>query len=76
MANTMIPMPPIQCVRLLQNKIPLGSDSISFNIVDPVVVYPEIVSNSAFVNSGIAPVNRNGSVPDKVITIQPKATTK
>ena len=37
-ANTIIPIPPIQCVVLRQNKIPFGTDSISLRMVDPVVV--------------------------------------
>ena len=37
-ARTIIPIPPIQWVVLLQNKIPSGKDSISSKIVAPVVV--------------------------------------
>jgi len=37
-ASTIIPIPPIQCVMLLQNKTPSGITSISFNILAPVVV--------------------------------------
>ena len=37
-ASTIIPIPPIQCVRLRQNKTPLGTISISLNTVEPVVV--------------------------------------
>ena len=37
-AKTMIPIPPIQCVVLLQNKILLGMASISFKMEAPVVV--------------------------------------
>jgi hypothetical protein len=53
----MIPIPPIQCVRLLQKRIPAGSASISSRIDAPVVVYPEIVSKNAFVSDGMAPEN-------------------
>ena len=38
MASTIIPIPPIQCVILLQKIIPLGNDSIESSIVAPVVV--------------------------------------
>ena len=38
MAKTMIPIPPIQWVRLRHNKIPSGSASISSNMDAPVVV--------------------------------------
>ena len=57
-AKTIIPMPPIQWVKLRQNKTPSGSASMSFNIVEPVVVYPDIVSNTAFEKFGIDPVNK------------------
>ena len=58
MVSTMIPIPPIQWVALLQNKIPLGIDSMSVKIEDPVVEYPDKVSKKALVIDGIAPVNR------------------
>ena len=39
--NTKTPIPPNQCVKLLQNKIPFGKDSISVKMDDPVVVKPD-----------------------------------
>ena len=45
--KTRTPIPPIQCVRLLQKDIPIGRDSISVNIVEPVVVKPDTVSKKA-----------------------------
>ena len=51
-------MPPIQWVRLRQNRTPCGSPSISVRIDAPVVVSPETVSKNAFVNDGIAPERR------------------
>ena len=57
-ARTIIPIPPIQCVVLRQNKTPSGIASISFKIDAPVVVYPLMVSKKALVNEGIAPVNK------------------
>ena len=50
--------------------MPFGSDSISFKMVEPVVVYPEIVSKIAFVKSGIAPVNKYGSVSSSMGTVK------
>jgi NAD(P)-dependent dehydrogenase (short-subunit alcohol dehydrogenase family) len=45
--KTMIPIPPSQCVRLLQKRIPLGSPSTFEKILAPVVVNPETVSKKA-----------------------------
>ena len=45
--KTRTPIPPIQCVRLLQKDIPIGRTSISVNIVEPVVVKPDTVSKNA-----------------------------
>ena len=50
-ARTMIPIPPIQCVVLRQNKTPLGTTSISAKTDEPVVVYPDIVSKKALETS-------------------------
>lgn len=47
MTNMSTPMPPIQCVRLLQKAIPRGRASISVKIVEPVVVKPDTVSKKA-----------------------------
>jgi hypothetical protein len=58
MVKTIIPIPPIQWVALLQNKIPFGIDSISVKIEDPVVEYPDNVSKKALVIDGIVPVNK------------------
>ncbi len=40
-ANTRIPMPPIQWVKERQNRIPFGSTSTSVRIDAPVVENPE-----------------------------------
>lgn len=66
-----IPIPPIQCVKLRQKRIDLGIDSISVNIVAPVVVKPDVVSKNAFTKSGIAPLIMNGSEPNRDTSIQP-----
>ena len=42
------PIPPIHVEDMRQNCSPRGSTSISFRIVDPVVVKPETLSNQAF----------------------------
>ena len=57
-AKTIIPMPPNQCVILLQNRIPSGIASTSFKIVAPVVVKPEVVSNTILENPSIVPVSK------------------
>ena len=51
-------MPPIQWVKLRQNKIDLGKISMSVRMDEPVVVNPEIDSKKASVNPGIVPENR------------------
>ena len=51
-------MPPNQCVILLQNRIPSGIASTSFKIVAPVVVKPEVVSNTILENPSIVPVSK------------------
>ena len=58
MVNTIIPIPPIQCVADLQKRIPFGIISISFKIDEPVVEYPEMVSKKASGILGIAPDNK------------------
>ena len=39
--RTSTPMPPSQCVKARQNRMPLGMASMSVRIVEPVVVKPE-----------------------------------
>jgi hypothetical protein len=55
--RTIIPIPPIQCVRLLQNKMDLGKDSISVNMEEPVVVKPDTDSKNALIKCGMDPEN-------------------
>jgi len=50
----MMPIPPIQCVKLLHKRIDLGRLSMSERIDDPVVVKPDTDSNSASLKDGIA----------------------
>jgi hypothetical protein len=55
MNKTMIPIPPIQWVKLRQNKMDLGKLSISVKMEEPVVVKPETDSKKASMNKGISP---------------------
>ena len=45
--KTMTPMPPTQWVKLLQKRLAWLSASTSDRILDPVVVKPDTVSNTA-----------------------------
>jgi hypothetical protein len=56
--RTIIPRPPIQCVRLLQKRIENGSISTSVSIDDPVVLNPDVDSKKASINDGIVPLMR------------------
>ena len=72
--KTNTPIPPIQCVKLRQNKKQFDKASTSERIVAPVVVYPDIVSNKASNRLGISPLIKNGSAPEILSTIHPNAT--
>ena len=74
--NIKNPIPPIQCVKLRQNNIPLGSDSISVNMEAPVVVKPDDVSKKASINEGIAPLITKGRAPTTEINIHANPTVK
>ncbi len=74
--STMIPMPPIHCVRLRQYRMPFDTPSISVRMDAPVVVMPDMVSKKALVTLGIAPLIRYGSIPKHTIVNQPKATMR
>ncbi len=71
---TIIPSPPIQCVKLRQYKIPCGSSSILFRIEAPVVVNPDIVSKNASVTLVILPLNIYGIMPNTENNNQAVAT--
>ena len=68
--STSTPMPPIQWVNDRQNSTPLGRDSISVRIVEPVVVNPLTASKYASARQGIAPENQAGSAPNRDSTAQ------
>ena len=72
--NTRIPMPPTQCVKLLQKRTPLGNDSTSVSMLAPVVVNPEIVSNSASVNPICPTACQSGMAPNTDMSIHERAT--
>ena len=76
MANdrTIMPMPPIQWVRLRQNRMPRGRDSTSVSMLAPVVVKPDMVSKKASVKEGMAPEMRKGRQPNSEREIQAKVT--
>ena len=74
MIKTRTPIPPIQCVKLLQNSTQRGTTSTSVRILEPVVVNPDTDSNSAFTIFGIDPLSTNGIAPTILSTIQPRAT--
>ena len=61
----MIPIPPTQCVRLLQKRIEYGNISTSFIIEEPVVEKPDVDSKNASINDGIVPLRRYGKDPSK-----------
>ena len=67
-------MPPIQCVKLLQNKIQRGRASTSLKMLAPVVVNPETVSNRASTGFVMDPLNRKGREPITLSTIQLRET--
>lgn len=68
--KTSTPMPPIQCVKLRHSSAQCDRASTSSKMLAPVVVKPEIVSNSALVNEGISLLNTNGRQPNTLRNIQ------
>ena len=71
---TIIPKPPIQCVILRQSSKLLGKTSMSFRMVAPVVVNPDIVSKKASANHGMFPLSQYGISPMNENIIQVKVT--
>jgi hypothetical protein len=67
-------MPPIQCVKLLQNKISFVNTSTFVKILAPVVVKPELASKKASIRDGIDLLKTKGKEPKKDIRIQLNAT--
>ena len=63
-------MPPIQWVKLRQNRMPLGRSSTAGRMLAPVVVKPDTVSNRASTGFGMQPVTTKGTAPTMEMTIQ------
>ena len=63
-------MPPIQWVKLRQNRMPLGRSSTPGRMLAPVVVKPDTVSNRASTGFGMQPATTNGTAPTMEMTIQ------
>ena len=72
----MIPMPPIQWLNDLHRIMLLGVLAKSVITVAPVVVKPEADSNTALARSGVAFVRRKGIVPQAIIRIQDRPTSR
>ena len=66
-------MPPIQWVKLRQNRTPLGSPSTAGRMLAPVVVKPDTVSNMASTGLGMQPVSTKGMAPIILMTTQLRA---
>jgi len=70
-----IPIPPSQCIWVLQTFIDTGSVSIEERIVAPVVVKPETLSKKASVKDGIVPEIIKGTAPKRLAKVHAHATT-
>jgi len=70
------PIPPSKWVWLCQNNKPWGTASMSFRIVAPVVVYPDIISKNASVNDGIVQCIIKGIAEEAETTIHPVRAIK
>ena len=66
----MTPNPPMKWVEDLQKRRLFGRASMSVRIVDPVVVYPETLSNHAFIRVNSPPQSTYGSIPNMNESIQ------
>jgi len=69
----MTPAPPSHCMKLRQNRMLLGQDSMLVMMLEPVVVKPLMVSNMA--STTLIPYMTNGIAPITVSASQPVATT-
>jgi hypothetical protein len=72
--STIIPNPPIHCVRLLQKRIDFGSDSTSAKIVEPVVENPDADSKKASKKEVMDPLKIYGNMPKNVRANHDKVT--
>ena len=69
------PIPPMKWVSLRHINNPWSRDSMSWRMVAPLVVYPDIISKKASVKDGIAPESRNGKVDTPQMMLQPNTVT-
>ncbi len=72
--NTSTPMPPTQWVKLRHISMDGDKPSTLLRMLAPVVVNPEMVSNSASIREGISPLIQKGRAPKKLKTTQIRAT--
>ncbi len=61
----------MKCVDARQKSMPLGKTSMSFKMVDPVVVNPDTLSNMALANENSPPHKKYGIVPIIHVISQP-----
>ena len=61
----MMPMPPIQCIRLRQKRMEWGRPSMWSRAVAPVVVKPDIDSKKATATRSVTPPVRKGIMPKR-----------
>ncbi len=73
--STMMPMPPIQCMRCRQMLIDGASASRPLIVVEPVVVRPEVASKKASVKDMPRPSSISGSAPTAGISVQASTTS-
>ena len=73
-AKTRIPIPPMRCVKLRQNKLECANASTSVKILEPVVVNPLVVSKNASTKRGMSPLITKGIPPNKENNTHDKAT--
>ena len=73
---TIIPTPPTHCSILRQINIPCGKFSTLLNMVEPVVVIPDIDSKIEFVRLKLESEKKKGKAPKTLIKIQDKVVIR
>ena len=73
---TIIPIPPIQWVKLRQKRIEWGSISTFLRIEEPVVENPDVDSKNASINEGMVPLIRYGNAPNNEKMIHDNVTAR
>ena len=74
MTNTSTPMPPIQWVKLRQNRSPRQRPSMLVRMLAPVVVKPDAVSKRASTYRGISREMVKGMAPKRDMSTHPRPT--